>query len=171
MQVSLPPPPVSTSQVWKKLLPWVISILFLNEDYTIIALHLLMLNPVQFHSQNVVPSPIARRLYASCPIYPHMKPGLQVIDLVLHRFVYSLNRSNIQIGIFSIYCTHMGFLPMMSPSLEQRTMSCYYTSHTSSCWASWGLHISSKVYRTTASTTTLKIMGHTGPPRSTPRSN
>ena len=86
-QVSLPPTPVSTSRVWDKLLPWVLSVWCQSEESDIITPHFLQLTLVRFRSQNVAPSPFTCLFYASLPRPPQMKPGVQVVALIFPMFV------------------------------------------------------------------------------------
>ena len=55
-------------------------------------------------------------LYADTPSYFHMNPGVNVIALILPRFICSLTHSKILTTSVSVICTHMELWPDMRPS-------------------------------------------------------
>ena len=88
---------------------------FQSEDTTIYIPHSLQLTLVRFRYWEVAPSLVTRRLYASLPRCPQMKPGVQVIALLFPRFVYGPTLSNIRMSVISVLCNQMGFLLTMWP--------------------------------------------------------
>ena len=113
---------------------------------------------------NVYPSPVSRRLYSSSLCCNHINRGLHTIAFVLPRFAFSLTISNISTSAGSVFCTHMGFLPLIYPPYAYKTMLCLPASHSSPCCASCRPHTSSSTSLTTAPTTMLKTVGYTGSP-------
>ena len=110
------PPPTSTHQVYGMTVSLDFSMCWRSDNATISIPHSLQLNLVLFCFMNVSPFPVNIRLYASYTCFPHIKPGVHIINLVLWMFVWSPTISNMLSTAVSVVCTHMGLLSAMRPS-------------------------------------------------------